>query len=144
MNPNNIVTSDTFTRVLTLELKRAVRSQTFLTLFVMGWHGDRPVQAAQEMAAILSRELRETDLITVNGTKVAGVVLDTARDSFGAVIGRVRTCLEDYYFAAPARIEIGWASCPSDGADLETLSRLANAARTPLTTARTRQTAHSR
>jgi hypothetical protein len=41
--------------------------------------------------------------------------------------------LEHYQFSVPVDIEVGAACCPTDGADIETLRRTANAARRALT-----------
>ena len=79
-----VLTSEAFDFVLNNELKRAVRSQNFLTLVLSnrrrgaqnGGHGDRD-QAVREIARLISREVRETDILahTANG-RLSIVLLD--------------------------------------------------------------------
>nr|MDQ3418971.1 hypothetical protein [Acidobacteriota bacterium] len=67
-----VLTPEAFEFVLTNELKRAVRSQNFVTLVVLepsiagvpgGGNGDRD-QAVKDVARLISRDVRETDLLS--------------------------------------------------------------------------------
>ena len=134
---------ETFDFVLANELKRALRSQNFVTLVLMEPRGDEPAEAADEIATLVSRELRETDLLSVEGTTVSMVLLDADVQNSNRVIERVMTCLEHYQFTTPVDIEVGAACCPTHGADLDTLKRAAAGARTGLTRRNPRGTAHA-
>ncbi len=127
-----VLTRDTFELVLTSELKRAARSQTFVTLVLVHPRGGEPAPAAAEIARLVDRELRETDLLSIDAD--AGAVsmglLDADLQNAICVIDRVMSCLEHYQFSVPLDVEVGAACCPTHGADLGTLKRVAAAART--------------
>jgi hypothetical protein len=129
---SDVLTTETFEFVLTNELKRAVRSQNFITLVLLEPRADEAAAAVREIAGLVSRELRETDLLATDERAVWMVLLDADVQSSGRVIERVMSRLEHYQFTAPVDIQVGAACCPTHGADLETLKRVAREARTGL------------
>ncbi|MGH9408083.1 MAG: hypothetical protein ACRD1V_01360 [Vicinamibacterales bacterium] len=121
-----VLTPEAFEFVLTNELKRAVRSQNFLTLVTMEPRAAEGAAAARQIARLVSREVRETDLLsaTTQG-QFAMVLLDADLQNSMRVIDRLMARLEHYQFAAPLDIEVGAACCPTHGVDAETLRRVA-------------------
>jgi GGDEF domain-containing protein len=129
-----VLTPEAFDFVLTNELKRAVRSQNFLTLVLLepslrgaaaGGNGERD-QAVREIARLVSREVRETDLLShTDKGRLSVVLLDADMHNSMRVIERLMNRLDHYEFAQPLAIEVGAASCPTHGADAETLRRAA-------------------
>ena len=71
------------------------------------------------------------------------VLLDTDLQNSSRVIDRVTGRLEHYQFAAPVDIEVGAACCPTHGADVATLRRVAAEARTALRRPDAHGTAHA-
>jgi hypothetical protein len=139
----NVLNTETFDFVLTNELKRALRSQNFVTLVLLEPRGGNPESAVGEIVRLVSAELRETDMLATDATTVSMVLLDSDIQNSGLVIERVMTRLEHYQFTAPVEIEVGAACCPTHGADLDTLKRVAAGAQTGLTRRTPRGTAHA-
>jgi hypothetical protein len=117
---------EVFDFVVNNELKRAIRSQNFLTLLVVDptprtSEGQRP-QLARELARVIGRVVRETDILSpgVDG-RLSLVLLDADFDSSMHVVDRLMTWVEHYEFGTPATFSIGAASCPTHGVDLATL-----------------------
>lgn len=131
-----VLTSEAFDFVLNNELKRAVRSQNFLTLVhveptVQGpATGDEadPDAPVREVARLISREVRETDLLaqTARG-RVSLVLLDADLPNSMTVIERLMSRLDHYQFQQPLAIHVGAACCPTHGADVDSLKRAAEA-----------------
>jgi hypothetical protein len=126
-----VLNSETFDFVLTNELKRAQRSQNFVTLVQMEPRAGRPAEAIREITHLVSRELRETDMLAADATTVSLVLLDADLQNSNRVMERVMARLEHYQFTTPVEIGIGAACCPTHGADLATLKRVASEARNP-------------
>ena len=126
MNTRNVLSTETFDFVLSNELKRAQRSQNFVTLVLMEPRTGAPADAVGEIARLVSRELRETDMLATDSTKVSMVLLDSDVQNSNRVIERVMARLEHYQFTTPVEIEVGAACCPTHGADLDTLRRVAS------------------
>jgi len=124
-----VLTPDTFDFVLANELKRAVRSQNFVTLVLVEPRGPEPRTGVREIARVIHPELRETDLLAVDDTTVSMVLLDADLQNSRRVIDRVMARLEHYQFSTPLDIHVGAACCPTHGADPGTLRRVAAAAR---------------
>jgi hypothetical protein len=125
-----VLTPEAFDFVLNNELKRAVRSQNYLTLVVVDPQTEgRPRQdAAREIAQIVSREIRETDLLSATPDgRLSMVLLDADMQNSMRVIDRLMMRLEHYQFSTPLSIEVGAACCPTHGADADTLRRVAEA-----------------
>ncbi len=125
-----VLSPETFEFVLTNELKRALRSQNFVTLVLIEPRGGDPAEGRREIARLIDPELRETDLITVDDTAVSMVLLDADLQNSMGVIDRVIARLEHYQFTSPLDIQVGAACCPTHGADADTLKRVAAEART--------------
>lgn len=130
-----VLTPEAFAFVLNNELKRAVRSQNFLTLVIVepsvrgGAAGaNDPDSAATNVAVLVSRDVRETDLIarTARG-QVSLVLLDADLKNSLGVIDRLLARLEHYEFPWPLTFDVGAACCPTHGTDAETLTRAAAA-----------------
>lgn len=140
---SDVLTPETFDFVLTNELKRAARSQNFVTLVLMEPRSGERADAIRDIAALVARELRETDLLATDDTTVSMVLLDADVQNSSRVIERVVSQLQHYQFTAPVDIEIGAACCPTHGADVETLKRVAVEARTGLARREPRGTLHT-
>ncbi len=130
---SKLLTPGAFEFVLESELKRAVRSQNFLTLVLIEasreWEG-MTVSAddgtIQEVANLIGREVRDTDLLghTERGT-LALVLLDADFEHSTGVIDRLVARIESYEFATALRIAVGAACYPTHAVDAETLKRQA-------------------
>jgi hypothetical protein len=128
-----VLTPEAFDFVLNNELKRAVRSQNFLTLLVVepttegtAQPGDEDV--VRQIAKLVSREVRETDLLSQTGEgQLSIVLLDADLPNSMQVVDRLVSRFRHYAFPTPVAIEVGAATCPTHGADAETLRRAARA-----------------
>ncbi len=129
-----VLTPEAFEFVLNNELKRAVRSQSFLTLVLVepavrgvpGSASGEPDKAIADVTRLLSREVRETDLISRTGAgQVSVVLLDSDLQNSLRVIDRMLARLDHYVFPRPLVFEIGAACCPLHGADADSLKRAA-------------------
>ena len=131
---SRVLTAGAFEFVLDSELKRAVRAQNFLTLVVLEasreWDGMQ-VSAddgmVQEVAQLIGREVRDTDLIghTERGV-LELVLLDTDYDHSTRVIDRLISRLEDYAFSTALKLAVGAACYPTHAVDAESLKRQAS------------------
>jgi hypothetical protein len=130
---SKVLTPGAFAFVLDSELKRAVRSQNFLTLVTLEasreWEGMTVTAdegTLQEVADIVGREVRDTDVLghTDRGT-LAIVLLDSDFDSSTRVIDRVVSRIENYEFANAVRIAVGAACYPTHAVDAESLTKQA-------------------
>ena len=129
-----VLTTEVFDFVLHNELKRAVRSQNFLTLVhlqprvrgVPGGSSLEPDVQIEEIARLISRDVRETDLLahTQKG-RLSIVFLDADLPNSLAVIERLMSRLEHYEFPQPLVFDVAAACCPTHGADVDTLQRAA-------------------
>jgi Cu/Ag efflux pump CusA len=138
-----VLTHETFEFVLANELKRAVRSQNFVTLVMIQPRTGEPAKAVDEIARLINPELRETDLLAVDQETVWMVLLDADLQNSTRVIERVMSRLEHYQFTVPLDIDVGAACCPTHGADAGTLKHAAAAARTRLARPSSHGTAHA-
>ena len=126
-----VLTPEAFDFVLNNELKRAVRSQNFLTLLVLEPTPQSPGQQPQEevvreVARLVSREVRETDLLSrTNEGQLSVVLLDSDLNNSLQVVDRLVSRFQHYEFPYPVVVEVGAATCPTHGADAETLRRAA-------------------
>jgi diguanylate cyclase (GGDEF)-like protein len=123
-----VLTPEAFDFVLNNELKRAVRSQNFLTLLlveptlpdVLG-NGERE-RLVKHIAGLVGREVRETDLLSQTGKgRLSIVLLDADLQNSMRVVERLMSRFEHYEFSRPVQIEVGAACCPTHGADAESL-----------------------
>lgn len=123
-----VLTPEAFEFVLANELKRAVRSQNFLTLLLVEPTVAPPApsgsdeEAVRQIARLISREVRETDLLSQTAARELSVVLlDADLSNSMLVVDRVMARLLHYHFSPQVAIGVGAASCPADGSDRETL-----------------------
>jgi GGDEF domain-containing protein len=130
---SRLLTPNAFEFVLDGELKRAVRSQNFLTLVVLEakreWEGLMVTAddgTVEEVAQIVGREIRDTDLIghTEKGM-LSLVLLDADYDSSARVIDRLVQRIDNYDFPTPLRISVGAACYPTHAVDSPSLKRQA-------------------
>ena len=128
-----VLTPEAFDFVLNNELKRAVRSQNFLTLLLVAPTLADPERAPQaevvgEVARLVSREVRETDLLSQSTDgQLSVVLLDSDLHNSMQVVDRLLARFQHYEFETPVVVEVGAATCPTHGADAETLRRAAEA-----------------
>jgi PleD family two-component response regulator len=130
---SKLLTPGAFEFVLDSELKRAVRSQNFLTLVVLEaareWEG-MTVSAddgtVHQVAQIIGKEVRDTDLIghTDKGV-LALVLLDADFEHSTRVIDRLVGRIENYEFPTALRIAVGAACYPTHAVDALSLKRQA-------------------
>lgn len=122
-----------FEFVLDGELKRAVRSQNFLTLVTLEanreWDGLSVVAdegTVEEVAEIVRHEVRDTDVLgfTRQG-QLSIVLLDADFDNSTRVIERLVQRMNHYDFPTPLRISVGAACYPTHAVDAESLKRQA-------------------
>ena len=130
---SKLLTPGAFEFVLDSELKRAVRSQNYLTLVVLEasreWEGMMMTAddgTVQEVAGLVGREVRDTDLLghTDRGT-LALVLLDSDFENSTRVIDRLVSRIENYEFPTALRIAVGAACYPTHAVDAESLKRQA-------------------
>ena len=130
---SRLLTPGAFEFVLDSELKRAVRSQNFLTLVTVEtsreWEGMMVTAddgTLHEVAQLISREVRDTDPLghTDKGT-IGLVLLDADFDHSAQVIDRVVARIENYEFKNALRIAVGAACYPTHAVDAESLKRQA-------------------
>lgn len=129
-----VLTRDAFDVVLRNELKRAVRSQNFLTLLHLRTSSSNvpdPGNAEREplvtqIARLVSRDVRGTDLLAQAGKGGLWIVLlDADLENASRVVARLMGHFEHYAFPRPIDIEVGAGCFPTDGADVESLRRTA-------------------
>ncbi len=130
---SKLLTPGAFEFVLESELKRAVRSQNFLTLVTIEasreWEGMTVTAddgTLQQVAQIIAKEVRDTDLLghTERGT-LAIVLLDADFDHSTRVIDRLVSRIENYEFPTVLRIAVGAACYPTHAVDADSLKRQA-------------------
>jgi GGDEF domain-containing protein len=129
-----VLTPDTLSFVLSNELKRAVRSQNFLTLVLVEanreWDGITMTAdegTLQEVAQLIGDEVRDSDLLGQTDEKgtLALLLLDSDFDNSTRVIERVISRIENYEFLSPMRIAVGAACYPTHAVDVDALKRRA-------------------
>jgi hypothetical protein len=130
---SKLLTPGAFEFVLESELKRAVRSQNFLTLVTVEtsreWEGMTVTAddgTVQQVAQIIAKEVRDTDLLghTEKGT-LAIVLLDADFEHSTRVIDRLVSRIENYEFPTVLRIAVGAACYPTHAVDADSLKRQA-------------------
>ena len=130
---SRLLTPNAFEFVLDGELKRAVRSQNFLTLVVLEtrreWEGLEVTAddgTVDEVAQLVGREIRDTDLLgrTDKGT-LSLVLLDADADNSSRVIDRLMSRIDSYDFPTALRISVGAACYPTHAVDADSLKRQA-------------------
>jgi GGDEF domain-containing protein len=130
---SKLLTPDAFQFLLESELRRAVRSQHYLTLVVVEtireWEGMMVAAddgTVEEMAQIIGREVRDTDLVGRSEKGMLSIVLiDADFEHSTRVINRLVTRIEKYEFPTPLRIAVGAACYPTHAIDAASLKRRA-------------------
>lgn len=124
-----LLTPNAFDFVLDGELKRAVRSQNFLTLIVLEaqreWDGMTLAAdegTVGEVAQIIGNEVRDTDLLGAPHDGLLSLaLLDADYETSRSVIDRLVQRIESYDFTAPLRISMGAACYPTHASDATSL-----------------------
>jgi GGDEF domain-containing protein len=130
---SKLLTPSAFAFVLTRELKRAVRSQNFLTLVVIEanreWEGTIVTAddgTLQEVAHLIEEEMRDTDALGRTGKGTLSLVLLNADfDRSTRVIDRLVSRFEHYEFPTALRIAVGAACYPTHAVDADSLAHQA-------------------
>lgn len=128
-----LLTPPAFDFVLDGELKRAVRSQNYLTLVVVEtrreWEGltvTADEGTMEDIAHLVEREVRDTDVIGHTDKGVLSVMLlDSDFHASSRVIDRLIQRIESYGFPTPLQICMGAACYPTDAVDADSLRRQA-------------------
>jgi len=122
-----------FEFVLDGELKRAVRSQNFLTLVTLEanreWEGMSVTAdegTVEEVAEIIRHEVRDTDVLGYSDAGLLSIVLlDANFENSTKVIDRLVQRMDHYDFPTPLRISVGAACYPTHAVDAESLKQQA-------------------
>lgn len=130
---SKMLSSAAFEFVLETELKRAVRSQNYLTLVTVEasreWEGMTVTAddgTLEEVAQVIAREVRGTDPLGHTDTGTLGLVLlDADFDHSACVINRLVCRIESYKFATVLRIAVGAACYPTHAVDVDSLKHQA-------------------
>ena len=131
--PSRLLTPDAFEFVLDGEIKRAVRSQSYLTLVIFEirreWEGmtvTADPEMVDELVQVVRPEVRDSDLL---GSTKAGllslILLGTDHESATGVVDRLVQRLDRHHFPAPLRIAVGVACYPTQAIDATSLRQRA-------------------
>jgi hypothetical protein len=128
---SRVLTPEAFDFVLGCELRRAVRSRSFLTLVTVEarrmWDGLTVAAddaTVADLAALVAPEVRETDLLAQADRGLLWLVLlDADVEGSRQVIDRLVSRVDNYRFPAPTAVQLGAASCPTHAVDAESLKR---------------------
>jgi GGDEF domain-containing protein len=126
-----VLPASLFQFMLDLEIRRAVRSQTFLTFLMLSmdreWDGltfRADEGAIRDMADIVGRTVRDTDVMGHAGEGTLAVALfQSGYETSTGVIDRIVASLASYQFPTTLRITIGAACYPMHGSDVLSLQR---------------------
>ena len=124
-----------FEAALETELKRAMRAQNFVTLVVLEtqreWEGlmlSADDGTLAELADVVRREVRDTDVVGQSGTGLLSLLLlDADFEHSTRVVDRVMGRVDDYDFTRPLHIAVGAACYPTHAVDAGSLRRQARA-----------------
>lgn len=130
---SRLLTPGAFDFVLDSELKRAVRSQNFVTLVVVEasreWEGMLVTAddgTLREVADIIGREIRDTDLLgRTDRGMLEFLLLDADFEHSTRVIERVIARIENYQFPTALRLAVGAACYPTHAVDATALKQQA-------------------
>jgi hypothetical protein len=130
---SSLLPGPVFTSLLNTELKRAIRSQNYLTLVTIEtsreWEGMTVTAdegTVQEVARVVGREIRGTDLLGLTDRGTLGLVLlDADYEHSAGVIDRLISRIESYKFMTALRIAVGASCYPTHAADADTLKHQA-------------------
>jgi GGDEF domain-containing protein len=130
---SRLLAPNAFEFVLDGELKRAVRSQNYLTLVTLEtrreWDGMSVAAddgTVGNVAEIVRHEVRDTDLLgfTPDGM-LSLVLLDADYDNSTKVIDRLVQRMDSHDFPTPLRISVGAACYPTHAVDASSLKQQA-------------------
>ena len=130
---SRLLAPNAFEFVLDGELKRAVRSQNFLTLVTLEtrreWDGMSVAAddgTVGNVAEIIRHEVRDTDLLgfTPDGM-LSLVLLDSDYDNSTKVIDRLVQRMDNHDFPTPLQISMGAACYPTHAVDAGSLKQQA-------------------
>jgi GGDEF domain-containing protein len=124
-----------FEAALETELKRAMRAQNFVTLVVLEmrreWEGlilSADDGTLAELADVVRREVRDTDVVGQSGSGLLSLLLlDADFEHSTRVVDRVMGRVDDYDFTRPLHIAVGAACYPTHAVDAGSLRRQARA-----------------
>ena len=130
---SKVLTRAAFEFVLDSELKRADRYQNYLTLVTVEtsreWEGMTVTAddgTLEEVALVIRREIRGTDLLGHHDKGTLGLVLiDADFDHSTRVIDRLVSRIQGYKFPTVLRIAIGAACYPTHAVLADSLKRQA-------------------
>jgi GGDEF domain-containing protein len=130
---SRLLKANAFEFVLQGEMKRAVRSQNFVTLVVLEtqreWDGMTVTAddgTLDEVARIIGHEVRGTDLIgNTDSGLISLALLDADYENGTRVIDRLVQRIDHYEFSAPLRISLGAACYPTHAVDPDSLKKQA-------------------
>lgn len=130
---SRMLTPPAFGFVFAGELRRAVRSRTYVTLVVLEvareWEGlsvSADDGTLAEMAQVLARDLRETDPLGRTDVGVLSLLLpDADLEQAGVVVERLVGRLDEYAFPSRLRLSAGAACFPMQAADQAALRQRA-------------------
>jgi GGDEF domain-containing protein len=122
-----------FEFVLDGELRRAVRSQNYLTLVTVetsreydGMSVAADDGTVGEVAQIIRNEVRDTDVLGMSTHGLLSLVLlDADYENSTRVIDRLVERMNHYDFPSPLRVNVGAACYPTDAVDAESLQHQA-------------------
>ena len=128
---SRLLKANAFEFVLDGEMKRAVRSQNYLTLVALEtrreWDGMTVTAddgTLDEVARIVGHEVRDTDLLGNTEPGVLSIVLlDADYENATRVIERLVQRIDYYDFTTPLRISVGAACYPTHGVDSGSLKQ---------------------
>ena len=128
-----LLAPNAFEFVLDGELKRAVRSQNFLTLVTLETHREWDGMSVaadngtvENLAQIVRHEVRDTDLLGyAPDGMLALVLLDADYENSTKVIDRLVQRMESTEFPAPLRVSLGAACYPTHAVDADSLKKQA-------------------
>lgn len=130
---SRLLAPNAFEFVLDGELKRAVRSQNFLTLVTLETHREwdglsvaADSGTVENLAQIVRHEVRDTDLLGYAPEgMLALVLLDADYENSTKVIDRLVQRMESTDFPAPLRVSLGAACYPTHAVDADALKKQA-------------------
>jgi hypothetical protein len=130
---SRLLTPFAFEFVLDNEMKRAVRSQNYLTLIALEarreWDGMTVTAdpgTLDEVARVIGHDVRDTDLLGSTEEGVLSLVLlDADYENATKVIDRLVQRIDHYEFSTPLRISVGAACYPTHAVDPDSLKQQA-------------------
>jgi GGDEF domain-containing protein len=126
---SRLLTLDAFDFMFRNELRRAVRSRSFLTLIVLDakreW-GEIVVgvddRTSREVAQVVGQDIRETDLLGRSAYDTLSLVLlDVDFEQSRRVVARLVGHVDIHEFRTPLRITVGAACYPTHAVDADSL-----------------------